>query len=200
MTCLLRCLWVALLVLGPWCAHAQPAEVVVGSYVNKIQDLNFKDNRYTLDFFLWFRWKPQGALADYKPLDSVEIINGRIDGKTSIVEKKIGDLNYASARITATMAETWELAAFPFDAHPLNVFLEDSVHPTGELVFVADTATQPARSISSPSLELAVSATKTSSPVGCTLSSRKTLSGWASKGKAASSQVSAIVAVMRAEA
>ena len=140
MTCPLRWLCMALMALALGAAHAEPAEVVVGSYVNKIQDLNFRDNKYTLDFFLWFRWKAEGALADYKPLDSVEIINGRIDSKSSVVEKKIGELNYASARITATMAETWELAAFPFDAHPLNVFLEDSVHSTSDLVFVADTA------------------------------------------------------------
>jgi hypothetical protein len=41
-------------------AHAQPAEVIVGSYVNKVQDLNFRENHYTVDFYVWFRWKAQG--------------------------------------------------------------------------------------------------------------------------------------------
>src|SRR5262245_56553347 len=72
----------------------EPATVIVGSYVNQILDLSFKDRRYIIDFWIWFRWKPEGAMADYKPLDSFELINGRIDSKSSIVEKKIGDVNY----------------------------------------------------------------------------------------------------------
>lgn len=121
-------------------AQAQPAPVVVGTYVNKVQDLSFRENRYTVDFYVWFRWKAQGALADYKPLESFEIINGRIDNKTSVVEKKIGDLNYASARITATIAETWDLTDFPFDWHRTQVRIEDSALTALDLSFVADKA------------------------------------------------------------
>lgn len=140
---LLRCAasFVALwLLLASQVALAQAPEVVVGSYVNKIQDLNFKENKYTLDFFLWFRWKATGALADYQPLESFEIMNGTIEDKSSIVEKKIGDLNYASVRVRATMADNWELANFPFDAHAMEIQIEDSAKAKNELVFVADTA------------------------------------------------------------
>jgi len=121
-------------------AQAQPVEVIVGTYVNKVQDLNFRENRYTLDFYIWFRWKAQGALTAYKPLESFEIMNGRIDNKTSIVEKKIGDVNYASARITATIAENWDLTNFPFDWHRTQVRIEDSVFTALDLTFVADQA------------------------------------------------------------
>ena len=119
-------------------AQAQPAEVIVGTYVNKIQDVSFRENRYTVDFYIWFRWKAQGALADYKPLESFEIINGRVDNKTSVVEKKIGDVSYASARITATIAETWNLTDFPFDWHRTQVRIEDSALTALDLAFVAD--------------------------------------------------------------
>lgn len=136
--CLLALLtWLGVMA-GP--AAAAPKEVVIGSYVNKVQDLNFRENKYTLDFFIWFRWKAEGALADYKPLESFEIINGRIDSKASVVEKKIGDVNYASARITATIAETWELKDFPFDWHRTDVRIEDSQYTALDLVFVADQA------------------------------------------------------------
>ena len=121
-------------------ARAEPAEVIIGTYVDKVQDLSFRDNRYAVDFYIWFRWKAQGALADYKPLDSFEIINGRVDGKTSVVEKKIGDTNYASARITATIAENWNLRDFPFDWHRTQVRIEDSVFTALDLAFVADKA------------------------------------------------------------
>jgi hypothetical protein len=136
---LLRALCLTSIFLGG-AAQAQPAAVIIGTYVNKVQDLSFRENRYTVDFYVWFRWKAQGALADYKPLDSFEIINGRIDNKTSVVEKKIGDLNYASARVTATIAETWDLTDFPFDWHRNQVRIEDSALTTQDLTFVADKA------------------------------------------------------------
>jgi hypothetical protein len=119
-------------------ARAEPADVIIGTYVNKIQDLSFRENRYALDFYIWFRWKATGALADYKPLESFEIINGRIDSKTSVVEKKIADMSYASARITATIAENWELAKFPFDRHRTQVRIEDSMLTALDLKFVPD--------------------------------------------------------------
>ena len=129
------CLLIALAAFG---ARAEPSEVIVGTYVNKIQDVSFRENRYTTDFYIWFRWKPQGALADYKPLESFEIMNGRVDGKTSVVEKKIGDVNYASARITATINENWDLTRFPFDWHRTGLRIEDSSLTALDLIFVPD--------------------------------------------------------------
>jgi hypothetical protein len=120
-------------------ARAEPAKVIVGSYINKVQDLSFRENRYAVDFYIWFRWKAEGALADYKPLESFEIINGRVDSKTSVVEKKIGDMNYASARITATIAENWNLTNFPVDHHRTQVRIEDSALTALDLTFVPDT-------------------------------------------------------------
>lgn len=119
-------------------ALAQPTPVTVGMYVNKIQDLNFRENKYALDFFIWFLWKPEGDLSDYRPLDSFEIINGSIEGKGSIVEKTIGDLRYASARVSANMTDTWNLQWFPFDWHRSEVRIEDSFFTSESLVFVSD--------------------------------------------------------------
>ncbi len=137
----LRVLWMALVLTGVWVAPAvaEPGKVVVGTYINKMQEVSFKDSKFTLDFYVWFRWKPDGELKDYKPLESFELINGRIDAKSSIVEKKIGDLNYASARITATIFKTWGLETFPFDSHRVRVFMEDSQFVSSQLQFQADT-------------------------------------------------------------
>jgi hypothetical protein len=117
---------------------AEPARVVIGAYVNQILDLSFKDRRYSIDFWIWFRWKAQGELADYKPLDSFEIINGRIDYRTSIVEKQIGDVNYASARITASISQPWDLDAFPLDSHRLRIHVEDSKLVASQMAFELD--------------------------------------------------------------
>lgn len=138
-----RALWITVLFVGGcWVAPvcAAPQKVVVGTYINKLQEVSFKESKFTLDFYIWFRWKPVGELAEYKPLESMELINGRIDGKSSIVEKKIGELNYASARISATIFKTWGLDTFPFDKHRIQVHLEDSQYVASQLGFEADVA------------------------------------------------------------
>jgi hypothetical protein len=84
----LRALWIAVLLAAGLAAPvcAEPGKVVVGTYINKMNEVSFKDSKFSLDFYIWFRWKPVGELANYKPIESMELINGRIDGKTSIVE------------------------------------------------------------------------------------------------------------------
>jgi hypothetical protein len=127
-----------LLLIAAAMPRAEPAEVVTGAFVNKLQDISFRDSRYVIDFYIWFRWKPEGALADYKPLESFELMNGRIDSKTSVVEKTIGDVKYASARISATISNEWELKSFPFDSHRLRIDIEDSGLVAESMVFTAD--------------------------------------------------------------
>jgi hypothetical protein len=136
----LRALSLGLLLAVGWMnpAAAEPAKVIVGTYINKMQEVSFKDSKFTLDFYIWFRWKAVGDLADYKPLESMDLMNGRVDAKTGIIEKKIGDMNYASARITATIFKTWGLETFPFDRHRINVYVEDSGLFQGQMVFEPD--------------------------------------------------------------
>lgn len=137
----LRSLWLGLLLAGAAVpASAAPGKVVVGTYINKMNEVSFKDSKFSLDFYVWFRWAPVGELVDYKPLESMELLNGRIESKTSIVEKKIGELNYASARVTATIFKNWALETFPFDSHRVQVHMEDSQYVDSQLVFEPDLA------------------------------------------------------------
>jgi hypothetical protein len=39
---------------GP--ATAAPGKVIVGTYINKMTEVSFKDSKFTLDFYVWFRW------------------------------------------------------------------------------------------------------------------------------------------------
>lgn len=119
-------------------AYAQPQEVVIGTYVNKIQDLDFPKNKYVIDFYLWFRWKAEGTLADYNPMESFEIMNGTIESKEAQDAMQIGDVMYAQARVSAIMNENWYMAKFPFDSHSMAVNIEDNSLTTKDLVFVND--------------------------------------------------------------
>ncbi len=115
-----------LLLFASFVATAAPSKVTAGAYVNRVLDVNFKESRYSADIYIWFRWKAEGELADYKPLETMELMNGKVESVTGVVEKKIGDVNYAQARVSATVFHNFELANFPFDSHRIHVDIEDS--------------------------------------------------------------------------
>jgi hypothetical protein len=48
-----------------------PIKVVVGAYINDIQELDFKTNSYAIDLYVWFRWKP----GDLEPNKTMEFMN-----------------------------------------------------------------------------------------------------------------------------
>ena len=136
---MLACLgWLSVFSSGA--AAAEPAQVIAGAYLNKVEDVSFKDSKFSADFYIWFRWKPVGALADFKPLDSFGLVNGKVDNKTIVDEKMIGDEMFASARVTATVSKPWDLANFPFDQHTVRIQIEDEKYHAGEMVYVIDAA------------------------------------------------------------
>jgi hypothetical protein len=47
------------------------AKVIVGAYINDIQELDFKTNNYAIDLYVWFRWK--GGAAN--PSKTMEFMN-----------------------------------------------------------------------------------------------------------------------------
>ena len=48
-----------------------PAKVVIGAYINDIQELDFKTNSYAIDLYVWFRWKR----AELDPSKTMEFMN-----------------------------------------------------------------------------------------------------------------------------
>jgi hypothetical protein len=112
----------------------EPQKVYVGIYVNDIYGVSLADYKFEADYYIWFRWK--GAL---KPLSTFQTANGRINKKDGVVEKKIGDWNYASCRVTSTFQEHWDLRHFPFDTQILALEFEDNDNDIGTLQFVSDT-------------------------------------------------------------
>ena len=129
----------ALLVLctGP-AAAAPPPEgpdsVYVGMYVNRIYDVSLRENKFSADFCLWFRWKNK----DLDPIKSFEVVGGEKTFQSEPYRSKDGDVNYAFSRVTAVMTQHWDVSAFPFDDHVLTVQIEDGESEIGTLVYVLD--------------------------------------------------------------
>ena len=130
------CLGMTLLAsaIGAFADTKKPRVVDVGIYLNNVPQVNLKEKLFQAVFYLWFRW--QGD--DLNPMESFEIVNGSVDAKEGLVTKKIGQVNYAAARIRATIYRNFDVARFPLDNQPLKIQIEETSSSSGELVFRAD--------------------------------------------------------------
>jgi hypothetical protein len=116
-------------------AEAPPQQTTVGVYVEQVSAIDLKANTFTVDFWVWFR----SSGRSMSPIESFEIIEGRVNSKSNIIKKKLPDgQDYAAARINATIHRQWDLHRYPFDDHTLEIAIEDADLDVGHSVFVAD--------------------------------------------------------------
>lgn len=113
---------------------AKTTKVVVGIYANQVPMMVLKDNRFQIDFYIWFRWSGD----DVKPYDSFELANGKIESKQLISKDVKAGENYAVLRCTATVIKFWDVLDYPFDNHILELQVEDNNSEENLLTYVAD--------------------------------------------------------------
>jgi len=119
-------------------AEAAPAKVEtidVGVYLNQITGVDLRNNTFSVDFWIWFRWK-NSAL---KPMDSFEVISGKVNSKTNCTHSELpGEVHYTACRIAATVIKHWDVTRFPFDDHQLAIEIEDGDIDETKGVYRAD--------------------------------------------------------------
>ncbi|MFA9387892.1 MAG: hypothetical protein ACERIE_07485 [Methyloceanibacter sp.] len=123
-------------------APSSPAEVIVGAYINDIQQLDFKNNNYTVDLYVWFRWQPPGA----NPSKSMEFMN-RYASDDNLREELIdtpdempdGSL-YSIIRYEGRFSTKLHLDKYPFDTQLLTVVMEDNITGAADQIYVPDGA------------------------------------------------------------
>jgi hypothetical protein len=121
-------------------ATAAPERTTVGVYIEQVTALDLKGSAFTVDFWIWFRHAPRAGAS---PIDTFELIGGRVNSKTNLIKKTLPDGNaYASARVNATIQRVWDLRHYPFDRHPLEIVIEDSELDEAKSVFVSDATSQ----------------------------------------------------------
>ena len=111
-----------------------PRAVDVGIYLNNIPSVTLKEKKFQVDFNIWFRWKGD----DINPIETFKIFNGHIDSKDGLVKKKIGEFNYASQRVEATIYRNFDVYRYPLDNQPLKIQIEDTQATSAELIYSPD--------------------------------------------------------------
>ena len=122
-------------------ADRAPKVVRVGAYMQSLHAMSLKDNSFTIDFYLWFRWSPEewkseGGEPPKLPFESFEVVGA------SEVEKEVQQQEdgYAALRVKAHLTQFWNVEKFPLDNHVLRIVVEDVADETDLLVYAADSA------------------------------------------------------------
>lgn len=115
-------------------------QVVVGAYVENIQDLDLQSNSFMADIYVWMRWLDPAL----EPYSSIEIMNPYESWAmtaTPLTEEPIpqpdGSLYY-SYRYQGPFSAKFQLSKFPFGEQLLRIQLEDQIFEADHVQYVLD--------------------------------------------------------------
>jgi hypothetical protein len=119
-------------------AHAEkphPDTVKTGIYVTSIHNIDFKNNEYTINFWLWLKYKRR----EFDFVQNLEIPQAKTFSKLYSTVDSSNDGYYLLMQLQCVMKDSWRISNFPFDEQKLRLSFENSQFDSKDLVFVADT-------------------------------------------------------------
>jgi hypothetical protein len=117
-----------------FCQTEVPDTVKTGIYVTSIHDIDFKQQEYTISFWLWLRYKNK----DFDFLKNLEIPHSK-SFTTSFATIDTTDGVYILMKLQCVMKDFWKINDFPFDRQKLRLSLENSQFDSQSLIFAPDT-------------------------------------------------------------
>jgi len=114
---------------------AKPTLVTAGIYVDRILELSVKDVSWTVEFFLWFRWRGDTL----QTCEEFQVVDGTVESRDKEEDETIAGERYQRFRVVAKITKFFDVTRFPCDEHLLTIAIELPGHRRGEVLFVADT-------------------------------------------------------------
>jgi hypothetical protein len=130
-------------------AEAESDKVTVGVFINDLQDIDLASENFTVDFYLWMRWKN----PEIDPWLTVESMNS--EGTQNTTSSGTGGLTgeplydapldmpdgskYMVLRYQGVFSRKMNLEKYPFDTQVLEMVFEDKDYDTSKLEYVQDT-------------------------------------------------------------
>lgn len=117
-----------------------PARVIVGIYINDIQELNFPTHSFAADLYVWFRWKDAAS----NPSKSMEFMNRfqpydhQRDLLTEEPKAMPDGYLYSIVREQGQLSTKFNLMRYPFDQQKLRIEIEDTLATDKEQIYVPD--------------------------------------------------------------
>lgn len=113
----------------------KPDTVKVGMYITSIHDIDFKQKEYTVNCWIWFKYKNRA----FDFLQNLEIPNAKTFTKSYATVDSSGEFVSMLMKLQCVMKDSWRITNFPFDRQKLRLSIENSQFDSKSLVFVADT-------------------------------------------------------------
>lgn len=122
-------------------------KVYIGTYLERIEDLNIKESSWSYEFYLWFKWKPNEIdLLGKKNLSHKNelpftIINGDII-KCDLVDQysdSVNKVEYIQYFVKAKNTQFFDVSLYPIDKHDLIIPIEHKWLDKNQLYFEPDT-------------------------------------------------------------
>jgi len=103
-------------------------------YVDRLLELSVKQVSWTVDFYLWFRWR--AGIPD--TCNGFQIVDGTIESKVMEVDETLAGERYQRFRVVAKITKFFDITRFPCDDHLLTIAVEHPAHRRQEVLFIAD--------------------------------------------------------------
>ncbi len=113
-----------------------PDTVQTGIYITSIHDINFKDQEYTVTFWLWLSY----AKADFDFMDNLEVPLAKTVTRSFATTDTVNGKIHVLMKLQCVMKDSWKIDDFPFDKQVLRLSIENSQYDSKALVFVPDTS------------------------------------------------------------
>ena len=132
---LLHC---SLFVSSSFAEPTKPEKVKAGIYVTSIHDIDFKQNEFTINLWLWLKYKNR----DFDFVQNLEIPQAKTFNKlySTIDSTSVKGEYYLLMKLQCIMKDSWKISNFPFDQQRLRFSLENSQFDSKALVFEMDTS------------------------------------------------------------
>ncbi len=112
-----------------------PDTVRTGIYVTSVHDIDFKQKEYTVNLWLWLKYKNK----DFDFLQNLEVPQAKTVTKSfSTIDTSDGKV-YILMKLQCVMKDSWKIENFPFDRQKLRLSIENSQFDSRSLIFSADT-------------------------------------------------------------
>ena len=115
--------------------NIKPDTVKTGIYVTSIHDIDFKQQEYTVDFWLWMKYKK----PDFDFSHNLEVPLAKTVDKYFETIDTTGEGVFILMKLQCVMKDSWQITNFPFDKQVLRLSIENSQYDSKSLVFVQDT-------------------------------------------------------------
>lgn len=117
-------------------AKTVPDTVSVGVYINSIHDIDFKEKQYTINLWLWLKYKN----VDFDFSKYLEVPMAKTVDKSFYTVDTLSDGRiYMLMKLQCIMRDSWKIEHFPFDRQKLRFSIENSQYGSDDLIFTADT-------------------------------------------------------------